>query len=81
MKIDKTDKIECHNDALYNFALRIATAMDDLKSSHVYFVVQKAFGEALDWSEAEGIFKTIMNQCDCKECKKVKNAIKKRFDR
>lgn len=37
------------------FATKVAKVMKDLSSSHVYFILQQAFGDDLDWSEAEYI--------------------------
>ncbi len=71
MKLNKTT----HNDISYTFALRIATAIDDLKSSHAYFIIQKAFGE-IDWEEAQEILNTIINHCKCKDCKKIIKEVK-----
>lgn len=59
------------------FAFRVAVAMDDLKSSHVYFVLQKAFGERLDWSEAEKLMQTIIDECRCLKCKRLEKAVKR----
>lgn len=47
------------NDLVNYFANKIAKAMDELKSSHVYFVVQMAFGEDLSWHEVEKILKDV----------------------
>jgi len=42
------------------FAYRVAKVMYRLKSSHVYFILQMAFGETLDWNDAEYILKGII---------------------
>lgn len=71
-------KIDIH-DEIYNFALRMAIAIDDLKSSHAYFIVQKAFGE-ISWENVEELTSTIINKCSCKDCKKVKKEVINRFN-
>jgi hypothetical protein len=58
--------------------LRIAAAMDDLKSSHAYFIIQKAYGE-IDWNDAQKILDSVLADCNCKSCKKVKSEVSKRF--
>ncbi len=68
-----------HNH-IHNFALRLATAMNDLKSSHAYFIVQKAFGEDLAWHDVEEIFKGIMSHCSCKKCRAIIKEVEKRFN-
>ena len=62
------------HDLVYDFALRLAVAIDDVKSSHVFFVMQKAFGEALDWRDVEKKLGEIIALCKCGSCK---NTIKK----
>jgi hypothetical protein len=57
------------------FGFRVAVAMADLKSSHVYFVLQKAFGEALDWSDAEKKLQAVIEKCYCHKCKKIKREV------
>lgn len=48
-------------DKLVNgFANKVATAMKEIGSSHVYFILQEAFGEDLDWTEAEKILKEVI---------------------
>ena len=70
------DKLKHTDDPFYIFALRMATAMEDIKSSHVYFIAQKAMGEDLSWDEVEIRLKQIM-ACDCKQCKKIKNEVRR----
>ena len=71
-------KIE--HDDVYYFAVRIATAIADLKSSHVFFLMQKAFGE-IDWKEAEEILESITTKCNCKNCKTVKRDVMTMFNK
>lgn len=52
-----------------HFANRVAKVMADLKSSHVYFVLQQAFGEDLGWHEAEEILNKVKEATD-KESRK-----------
>lgn len=42
-----------------SFGVKIAKAMTAIKSSHVYFIVQQAYGE-IDWSEVEKIFEAVL---------------------
>ena len=41
------------------FAEKVAKVMDDLKSSHVYFILQMAFGDDLAWYEAQEILNRV----------------------
>lgn len=66
------------HDEIYNFALRLAIAIDDLKSNHAYFIVQKAFGE-ISWGNVGELTSTVINKCSCKDCKKVKKEVINRF--
>ena len=45
-------------DMALTFAGKIAKVMKDLSSSHVYFIVQQAYGE-IDWNEVEEILKKV----------------------
>lgn len=45
---------------VYDFAYKVAKAMDKLKSSHVYFLLQQAFGDETDWSEFQTLLTTVM---------------------
>lgn len=40
------------NDLFFDFAVKVSKTMLDLSSSHVYFILQQAFGDELDWDEA-----------------------------
>ncbi len=71
-------EVVSHGEPIYNFALRIAAAMDDLKSSHIFFVIQKAFGE-IEWEEAEEILRGILTHCHCGNCEAVKSQVRDRF--
>lgn len=42
-----------------NFAGKIARAMDDLRSSHVFFIIQQAYGNDMEWEDAQLIFDTV----------------------
>ena len=44
------------------FAIKIAKAMLKISSSHTYFILQQAFGENLDWSDAELLLKSIIGK-------------------
>ena len=55
-KLDK-EKIE--------FAEKIAGAMDKLKSSHAYFIVQVAYGkvgESMGWSDVQELLNRILEK-------------------
>lgn len=67
--------MKCSNPS--EFALRVAVAMDDLKSSHVYFVLQKAYGEGLDWSDAQKTMDGVIALCDCSKCRKIKRQVQR----
>lgn len=41
------------------FGTKIAKAMKDISSSHVYFIVQQAYGD-LDWKEVVEIFDNVL---------------------
>ena len=63
----------------YDFALRVAAAIDDLKSSHVYFVMQKAFGETLDWSDVQKKLNEVIESCKCRTCMKTIRQVRRNF--
>lgn len=42
-----------------NFGKKIAKVMDDLKSSHIFFIIQQAYGE-IDWTEAQQILDEVL---------------------
>ena len=67
-----------HDAMEYDFALRMATAIDDLRSSHSFFVMQKAFGE-IEWSRVEEILTGIITKCDCQKCEDIKKEVIRRF--
>lgn len=46
-------------DSPTNFAKKIAKVMDDLKSSHVYFIIQEAYGD-ISWEEAQELLNHIL---------------------
>ena len=70
--------VSTHDIAFYQFALRLATAIDELKSSHAYFIMQKAFGE-IAWHEVEEILQPIM-KCNCVKCKKIKAEVRNNLE-
>ena len=41
------------------FAKKIAKAIDDIKSSHCYFIMQQAYGE-ISWEEAQKILDAVL---------------------
>ena len=43
------------------FANKVAKVMDELRSSHVFFILQQAYGD-MDWEEAQGILNTVKEQ-------------------
>ena len=43
-----------------DFALRIAKTMNELKSSHVYFILQQAYPEYEDWTWTD--FEKLLNE-------------------
>jgi hypothetical protein len=61
------------------FALRLAAAIMDLKSSHAYFIFQKAYGE-ISWEEVEEICNEVINTCTCKKCKKTLKEVREMFN-
>lgn len=58
------------DNPIYEFAVRVAKAMNEIKSSNVYFIMQQAYGE-IDWSEVEGIF-SIIAEYEIKSNQKMK---------
>lgn len=44
------------------FAGKVARVMKDLSSSHVFFILQQAFGEELDWVGAEDLLCNIISK-------------------
>jgi hypothetical protein len=44
------------------FGKKIAKVMMKLKSSHCYFILQMAYGEELDWTDAEELMKRVINE-------------------
>jgi len=44
------------------FAIKIAKVIKELKSSHCYFILQMAYGEELDWSDAEELLDKIIDK-------------------
>lgn len=50
-----------------DFAFRVATVMDELKSSHVWFILGQAFEDAEEWSSAQEILDNILLQKTLKE--------------
>lgn len=51
-----------------SFGKKIARAMYRIKSSHVYFIIQQAYGplpygaEDMSWNEAEAILKRVLEE-------------------
>lgn len=43
-----------------DFAYGVAKTMDDLKSSHVFFILQQAFGENMEWDDVQEILTRII---------------------
>lgn len=48
-------------DSAKQFGIKIANVMDDLKSSHIYFVIQQAYGD-IAWDEAQEILDNVLNK-------------------
>jgi len=48
-------------ETLFQFAENVAMAMDKLKSSHVFFIIQQAFGDE-DWRGSQDILDTVIAQ-------------------
>ncbi len=48
-------------DSPSQFGKKIAKVMDDFKSSHMYFVIQQAYGE-ISWEEAQEILNHVMGK-------------------
>ena len=42
------------------FAYKVAIAMNELRSSHVFFVLQQAFGDETEWGDAQEILNNII---------------------
>ncbi len=50
-------------DPVYDFALKIAQAMKDVRSSHVFFLAQQAFGDEMEWQDVEDLLNSIIALC------------------
>ncbi len=50
-------------DPVYDFALKIARTMKDIRSSHVFFLAQQAFGEEMEWKDVEDLLNSIIALC------------------
>jgi hypothetical protein len=50
-------------DAVYDFAKKIAKTMKDSSSSHVFFLMQQAFGEEMEWEDVENLLDNIITLC------------------
>lgn len=48
-------------DDAKQFGKKIAKVMDDLKSSHVYFIIQQAYG-GIAWEEAQEILDNVLRR-------------------
>ena len=48
-------------DNAEQFGKKIAKVMDDLKSSHIYFVIQQAYGD-IAWEEAQEILDNVLKK-------------------
>lgn len=55
------------NDLMAYFAYKLAKALKDISSSHVYFILQQSFGEDLAWSEVDSMCKNIIKIGDNKK--------------
>lgn len=58
-KFKKVKPAESEQEIVYEFAGKIAVVMDELKSSHIYFVIQQALGD-ISWEEAQDILDNII---------------------
>ena len=45
-----------------DLAVKVATVMRELSSSHVYFILQQAYGDDLDWTEASLLLDNVINE-------------------
>ncbi len=50
-------------DPVYDFAFKIAKAMKDSASSHVFFLAQQAFGDEMEWEDVDAILDNIITLC------------------
>lgn len=48
-------------DNATQFGKKIAKVMDDLKSSHIFFVIQQAYGD-IAWYEAQEILDKVLGR-------------------
>lgn len=60
------------NEGVYEFANKLAQTMLDLKSSHVFFLMQQAFGDETEWSDVEDILNNIITLTAIKKACEVK---------
>ena len=47
-------------EGVYDFANKLAKTILDLKSSHVFFLMQQAFGDETEWSDVEDMLNNII---------------------
>jgi hypothetical protein len=45
-----------------SFGKKIAKTMKDISSSHVYFIIQQAYGTDLDWNDAVDILNKVLKE-------------------
>jgi hypothetical protein len=47
-------------DPVYDFAYKIAKVLKEISSSHVFFIMQQAFGEEMEWDSVVELLNTII---------------------
>lgn len=62
----EVEAIKSKDYSALEFAGKVSRAMKKLSSSHVYFVMQQAYGD-IDWSEVERIFDQVMKETDSED--------------
>ena len=65
---DERERITKDIATTLDFAVKVASAMNELRSSQVFFILQQAWGD-IDWEEAQDILNTVIAQIQAlKEC-------------
>jgi len=46
----------------YEFAKFVSRAMDNLRSSHVFFIIEQAFDDDMEWGDVQIMLDKVMEQ-------------------
>lgn len=48
----------------YEFARFISREMDELRSSHVFFIIQQAFDDDMEWGDVQTMLDKVIEQTE-----------------